>query len=295
MPKRKSVDEDLNGFVENLDEIFRMRVRRGVDVIYPAATSETDRRASHGGAGSRPSIRKIFPVLLVLVGIPGAGGAVALYRYLSPGDDLFGQRAVTEEPAELATESATPVGSTGLGDPEPLPESSSPPSVPSDAASMYGIQVAICLRASCVAEFRERLFRQGLPTFVEQRWQRLEIIEVYSRTGFATREQALATSSRIDREYRLNGRVEVFNYASEYHIALGAFSDLARATEVRDALNRQFTGQATFGTRVGGSTQKLNVIVAGTFDDSLQAATVLDRLIRADSLFGEAYIVRKPR
>ena len=290
MRKRKPADENLDGFVDKLDEIFEARVRGVGDVPELLVAPEHDRQTSLDRAGSRPSFRKLLPILLVFVGIPGVGGAIALYRYFSL-DELFRQRAVAEEPAEPATAAATSAVSTELGDPDPTPESSSPPAVPS--GTMFGIQVAICLRASCVAEYQERLFRQGLPTFVEERWQGSEIIEIYSRTGFDSREQAVATGSRIDSEYGLRGRVEVFNYGSKSHLALGAFVDLARATDVRDALNRQFAGQATFGTRVSSATQKLNVIVAGIFDDSIQAATALERIVQADSLFGEAYIVRQ--
>jgi hypothetical protein len=62
---------------------------------------------------------------------------------------------------------------------------------------------------------------------------------------------------------------------------------------VRDQLNRVLQSEATFATRVWEFPQKMHSIVAGDFSSRREAEAALNTLVQADSVFRQAYVIRK--
>jgi hypothetical protein len=218
-----------------------------------------------------------------------AGAAHALYSYFFPGTAPADSPEVTSMVEVPAVEPLPPDSLAEMAQPAIDTATSNVP----DEEGEFVIQVGLCVYPSCVTDFQDRLRGHNLTTEVTEVSTTWQSVEVYSETTFQAREQAEVLANRINREQSMEEQAYVRADSNEFRISMGNFDNSERATTVRDQLNRILQSEATFATRVWEFPQRMHSIVAGDFSSRREAEAVLNTLVQADSVFRQAYVVRK--
>jgi len=285
--------DDLGGFENKLDGLFAEEGGGRAADAPPGAPP-------HGAGPAKPkppkpqtahrrkaTFRNLI-TYLVLAAV-SVGLAHAIYSYVVRSE--AGEPWETAEGGGVAPPAAT----------EPQPQVVTPDTgVPQDTAlppaeqeGEFTIQVALCNSPECVNEFQRRLRDFGLTSRVGEGSANLESVEVYSITTFASRSAAQALADRINREHSQAGQAYVLDEQGDLRISMGNFTDLERAVVVKDTLNRSLMGEVAFTTRVWSYPVSLQSVVAGEFVTREEAEAALSRLVQADPVFAEAYVVRR--
>ncbi|UCG89172.1 MAG: hypothetical protein JSW71_11790 [Gemmatimonadota bacterium] len=285
--------DDLGGFENKLDGLFAEEGGRGEAGARPMAAPgranpvnhKPPRRPTASSKGS--ALRKLItPLVLVIVFI---GLAHAVYSYIVRGDAVESWEVT--EGGEVDQPPATEPQPRPVTQDTQVEQDTALP--PADPEGEFAIQVALCNSPECVAEFQSRLLELGFTSEVGEGSANLESVEVYSITTFASRIAAQELADRINREHSLAGQAYVLDDEGGLRISMGNFTDLGRAVVVKDTLNRSFLGEVAFTTRVWSYPISLQSVVAGDFGTREEAEAALSRLVQADSVFAEAYVVRR--
>ena len=299
-------DSELDSFFEDLSTIDDLEmtqeeapaeeaeaVAAPVAAAEPAAAEEPERPAKKekkkGGIFGK--LIKAAIVLLIL-----GGGGYGVYYYFFPSEEVPWEVADVEEFIEETVEETQEIVPPPPPPPAPVPvrlAPAPPPPPPAEPEGAYGIQVATCFFPSCVSEFRKRLTSRNLSSIVKERSRNRQMLEVFSKTAYEDRDRAQAVVERINREHRLEGQAYVRRDNGSFHISMGNFTDLERATDVKDALNQRLQGTALFTTKIRNFPYKLKLIVAGNFTSRKAAQAARRKLVQSDARFGDSFVVKK--
>lgn len=296
--------DELGGFEDKLDGLFAEQGERGDSGAEPAMQSEG--MHSYGTRPQRPpprgrgkSFLRIVATPLVLV-VVLVGLIHAVYSYVVHSEAVETWEAaesgeVTQQPPASDSQPQVVPSDTGLEQQATDTTTDSPAAAPGQAEAVFAIQVALCNSRECVEEFQRRLQEFGLTSQVEETSTQMEAVEVYSINTFSSRDSAQTLADRINREHQMAGQAYVFAEDGQFRISMGNFADLEHAAVVKDTLNRSLPGVVGFTTRVWSypNPVPLQGILAGNFATRDEATAALDRLVRADSVFSEAYVVER--
>lgn len=300
----KMARDELGGFEDKLDGLFAEQGERGYGNTGPEMPSEGARAYGPKPQGPPPRSRRKSVVrtmatplvlLVVLVGL-----VHAIYSYVVRNEtvepwEVTGSGEASQPPAASEPQPGAIALDTGVEQPAPDTMADQPAATPDQPEARFAIQVALCNSRECVDEFQRRLGEFGLTSHVEETSAQMEAVEVYSINTFPSSDTAQALADRINREYDMAGQAYVFGENGEFRISMGNFPDLDHAVVVKDTLNRSFHGEVGFTTRVWSypNPTPLQSVVAGGFATRNEAMATLNRLVLADSVFSEAYVVER--
>jgi hypothetical protein len=241
-----------------------------------------------------------WAILLAILG----GGGYYVYQFFFPEFPLPWQ-VVTEEKDKLVSmmeeklrqpppppepEPAPPPPPAMVRAPSPAPAPR--PAGPAPERGPWSIQVATCFFPSCLESYRSYLQATKRSVLVREKKASNESLEIYSLSTLGEREEAQALADRINKSHPLEGHAYLFREGGGYKISMGAFADLSRANVVRDALNRQFTGEIDFATRLKSFPYQLKSILTGRYPTRAAADQALAALRHADPRFKDAFVTR---
>ncbi|MBI3992729.1 MAG: SPOR domain-containing protein [Candidatus Lambdaproteobacteria bacterium] len=306
-------DSELDSFFEDLSTIDDLEVMQeeqpepkeapkpaaaAAPAREPAPVKEKPRKApkqkKEGGGGFRR-----FIVLLLTLGILG-GGAYAIYLFLFPEFEMpwpVTQEHQAPEPAKMPPTPPpppppriVPAPQPAMVTPPPEPKPVTPP--PPHRGPWYGIQVATCYFQSCVDTFTSVLKRSDLSVRYTQRSGTQQTLELISRTAFLDMQAATEFAERINREHRMEGHAFPLRDGENFRISMGNFSDLNRASVVRDGLNQKYQGEIIFATRLLNKPYRLRTITGGRFPSRAAAEAALNKMRENDPRVRGAFIVK---
>lgn len=286
--------DDLGGFEDKLDGLFAEESGgRGAEVR-PASSRQNPGTAKPGlqnpqfANKKKATLRTLITSVVLLVVLAGLVHAVYSYvaRSEAPEPWEAGEGGVVDRPPPVTEPQPQAVAQDTV-----VPQDSQPSQA--EPEGEFTIQVALCNSPECVDEFQRRLREFGLSSQVGEGSANLESVEVYSITTFDSRSAAQAVADRINRDYSQAGQAYVLDENGELRISMGNFTDLERAVVVKDTLNNSLLGEVAFTTRTWSYPISLQSVMAGSFVTREEAEAVLSRLMQADPVFAEAYVVRR--
>lgn len=176
--------------------------------------------------------------------------------------------------------------------PQPKPKPAPRRPEPAREQGPWSIQVATCFFPSCLDSYKSYLQGQNRSVIVRDRTSQSESLEIYSISTWRERVEAQELADQINREHPLEGHAFIFREQGGYRISMGAFSDLARANIVKDALNQQYRGNIAFATRVKAFPYKLQSVLTGRYPTRDAAAAALGKLKDAEPRLKDAFVTR---
>lgn len=292
-------EDELDGFGTDVDELFGDSSGSREAAYAPRPAPEPVRPVQNDGRGVDGTwldtlrhklggmfLKTLFNVVVLLLILVGA--AHAFYSYLFPDGPPTRGYDVTSAAVPAIEQTQAP-------DSQPLvaaPVVAAPPNIP-DEEGDFVIQIGRCVYPSCVTDFEQRLSQFDLPTEVTEISTTWETVEVYSQTTFQTRAQAEVLVTRINSAPMMEDLAYVLADSNQFRVSMGNFDNPVRANTVLDSLNALLRGEASFTTRVWEFPQTMHSIVAGNFTSRREAEAALSRLVQADSVFAEAYVVER--
>jgi sporulation related protein len=287
-------DSELDSFFEDLSTIDDLEVAQEAPKPTPAAApaaaapprAEAPRAPRRPRAPARPGRFRKFLFYLVLLAIFGGGGYYVYSTYIA------GEGKIPWPVFKLPQQGAAPKEQPVI----PLPARVRPAMRPAKAPPKptgpgFSIQAATCFFDSCVEAYKNLLEEQHLTVRVKVRLSQSQTLEVYSQTGFASRDVAQEAAERVNLENRMEGHAYVIEDGNAFRLSMGEFEDLARANAVRDGLNQRYGGQIVFAQRVKTVPYTLKTVQAGRYPTRAEAEQAVEHLRSLDRSLAGAFVV----